>query len=293
MALLDDLKFKFNNLDAFGKIIAINAIVFIIDLLLTSLFKLGNVMGYFKLPSDLSEFIVQPWSIITYGFLHSGFLHIIFNMLLLYYLSRLAINLFRQKMVLNIYFLGIICGGLAYLLVANLWPTDFFGTRGILIGASAGVSALLLFVAAYMPNSEIRLFNMFTVKWKHIAMVFIGYDLFKMLMGFNQGGYVSHFGGYLLGYVYAVQLQKGTDIGKGFERLADSFANLFKPKSKLKTVHKKPRSQSRSSASQTKSDSKTLDKQKQIDAILDKISKSGYDSLTAKEKEFLFKAGKD
>jgi hypothetical protein len=196
-------------------------------------------------------------------------------------------------MVLNIYFLGIIFGGTAYLLVSNFWPNDFFGTRGYLVGASAGVSALLFFVAAYMPNTEIRLFNAFTVKWKYIAMFFIGYDLFKMLLGMNQGGYVSHFGGYLLGYLYAVQLQKGNDIGSGFEKLADSFVALFKPKSQLKTVHKRSRPKSRSNSKRTKSDSSALDKQKQIDAILDKISKSGYDSLTAKEKEFLFKAGKD
>jgi hypothetical protein len=195
-------------------------------------------------------------------------------------------------MIVNIYLLGIICGGFAYLLVANLIPTDFFGAKGILIGASAGVSALLLFVAAYMPDTQIRLFNTFNVKWKHIAMVIAGLDLFRMLLGFNQGGYVAHFGGYVLGYFYAVNLQKGNDIGKGFESIMDRFVGLFKSKSNLKTVHRTAKSKATNST-KNKTELNSLDKQKKIDSILDKISKSGYESLSAKEKEFLFKVGKD
>ena len=290
MSTIDDLKYKFKNLDVFSKIIAINVIVFIIGLIFKSLLRF-NLFSYFELPSDIMDFLFQPWSLITYGFLHNGLLHLAFNMLFLYYLSRVTTNLFRQKMVLNIYFLGIIFGGLAYLAVANLVPLNFFNASGVLVGASAGVSALLLFVAAYMPNSEIRLFNSFNVKWKHIAMVIVGLDVFRMSLGLNQGGYVAHFGGYLLGYVYATKLVKGTDIGKGFERTMDSFMNLFKPKSNLKTVHKN-KSKS-TTARKTKNPSEALDKQKKIDTILDKISKSGYESLTAEEKAFLFKVGKD
>ena len=290
MSAIEDLKYKFKNLDVFGKIIAINVVVFFIGLIFKSLFRF-NLLAYFELPSDIMDFIMQPWSLITYGFLHNGLLHLAFNMLFLYYLSRVTTNLFRQKMVLNIYFLGIIFGGLAYLAVANLVPLNVFKASGVLVGSSAGVSALLLFVAAYMPNTEIRLFNSFNVKWKHIAMVIVGLDLFRLSLGLNQGGYVAHFGGYLLGYIYATKLAKGTDIGKGFERTMDSFMNLFKPKSNLKTVHKN-KSKS-TTTSKTKNPSDALDKQKKIDLILDKISKSGYESLTADEKAFLFKVGKD
>ncbi|WP_179336286.1 rhomboid family intramembrane serine protease [Winogradskyella costae] len=290
MGTIQDLKYKFKNLDVFGKIIAINIIVFFIGLIFKSLLRF-NLFSYFELPLDILDFIMQPWSLITYGFLHNGLLHLAFNMLFLYYLSRITTNLFRDKMVLNIYFLGIIFGGLAYLAVANLMPSNVFNTSGVLVGASAGVSALLLFVAAYMPNSEIRLFNSFNVKWKYIAMVIVGLDLFRMSLGLNQGGYVAHFGGYLLGYIYATKLLKGTDIGKGFERTMDSFMNLFKPKSNLKTVHKNKTKST--AAKKTKNSSDALDKQKKIDTILDKISKSGYESLTADEKSFLFKVGKD
>lgn len=290
MSTFQDLKYKFNTLDVFGKIIAINVVVFIIALIFKSLLRF-DVFSYFELPSGIMDFIFQPWSIITYGFLHSGLLHLAFNMLFLYYLSRVTTNLFRPKMILNVYFLGIISGGLAYLAFTNLMPTSFFAGKGVLVGASAGVCALLIFVAAYMPNSEIRLFNAFNVKWKHMAMVFIGLDVFRLMLGLNQGGYIAHFGGYLLGYIYATKLLKGTDIGTGFERTMDSFMSWFKPKSNLKTVHKT--TSKRTSASKAKTPSDALNKQKKIDAILDKISKSGYESLTADEKAFLFKAGKD
>lgn len=291
MSVLQDLKYKFNNLNAFGKLIAINVIVFILNLLLTALFRLGSLMSYFELPSNFMDFILQPWSIISYSFLHAGFFHLVFNMLLLFYLSRVTLNIFRVKMMLNVYFLGVIFGGLAYLSIANLWPNDFFGAGGVLVGASAGVCALLAFVATYMPNTEIRLFNAFNVKWKYIAIGFVSLDLLRLLLGLNQGGYISHLGGYILGYIYASQLAKGQDIGAGFERLMDSFMSLFKPKSTLKTVHRK-KGQS-GYANKTKKEFDTFNKQKKIDMILDKISKSGYESLTEAEKKFLFEAGKD
>jgi ABC-type transport system involved in cytochrome bd biosynthesis fused ATPase/permease subunit len=141
-----------------------------------------------------------------------------------------------------------------------------------------------------MPDTQIRLFNTFNVKWKHIAMVIVGLDLFRLLLGFNQGGYIAHFGGYILGYFYATRLQKGTDIGLGFERLIDRVVSLFSSKSNLKTVYRKK--SKNSNAENNKKAFNTTDKQKKIDAILDKISKSGYESLTGEEKEFLFKVGK-
>ncbi|MBU2929512.1 rhomboid family protein [Winogradskyella psychrotolerans] len=289
MSTVNDLKYKFRNLDAFGKIIAINVVVFIIGLIFKSLLRF-NLFAYFELPSGIMDFLFQPWSLITYGFLHNGLFHLAFNMLFLYYLSRMTTNLFRQKMVLNIYFLGIIFGGLAYLAFENLIPISSYGVNGSLVGASAGVSALLLFVAAYMPNTEIRLFNAFNVKWKHIAMVIVGLDLFRLMLGLNQGGYIAHFGGYLLGYIYATKLLKGTDIGTGFERSMDTVMSWFKPKSNLKTVYRKP--EKKTYAGKTKDEFNTFNNQKKIDLILDKISKSGYESLTAEEKEFLFKTGK-
>ncbi|MCB0398850.1 MAG: rhomboid family intramembrane serine protease [Winogradskyella sp.] len=291
MTTIESLKYRYNNLDVFGKIITINVIVYIVDVVLTSLFRV-NVVKYFVMPSGFGDFILQPWSLISYGFLHSGFLHLLFNMLFLFYLSRAASNLFRTKMVLNIYLLGIISGGLAYLAVSNIIPTNFFGTKnGFMVGASAGVSALLMFIAIYMPKSEIRLFNTFNVKWMHIAIFFVVMDVFRLMLGINQGGYVAHIGGYILGYYYATQLVKGKDIGVGFERVMDSIVSWFKPKSNLKTVHRTSKASSRKSSNSKSSDKS--DKQKKIDIILDKISKSGYNSLSSEEKAFLFDASKD
>ncbi|MEM9679430.1 MAG: rhomboid family intramembrane serine protease [Bacteroidota bacterium] len=291
MGAFQDLKYKFNNLDVFGKIIAINVIIFVINLILHNLLRITFLTSYFTIPSEFNDFIFQPWSIITYGFLHNSIWHVLFNMLFLFYLSRVLLNLLNAKMVLNIYFLGIIFGGLAYLAFRNLMPASYFEVRGILLGASAGVAALLVFVGTYLPDAQIRLFGSFNVKWKHIAIFFVCLDLIRLVLGLNQGGYMAHMGGYLLGYVYAFRLQKGRDIGEGFGRLMDGFANLFKPKSTLKTVHKKRGKGS--VAGHKKEEFKQYNKQKQIDLILDKISKSGYDSLTEEEKEFLFKAGKD
>ncbi|WP_299118125.1 rhomboid family intramembrane serine protease [uncultured Winogradskyella sp.] len=289
MSTFQDLKYKYNSLNTFGKIIVANGIVFIAIILLRVL-KLGAISRFFVLSSDFGDFIWQPWSIITYSFIHVDLWHLLFNMLFLFYLSRITVNLFRPKLVLNVYFLGVIIGGVLYMSIASLWPTDFFGAGGTLRGASAGVAALLLFVATYMPESEIRPFNLFNIKWKYIALIFIGLDVFRMLLGLNSGGYVSHIGGYLLGFYYAKKLLEGKDIGSGFERFVDRFMNLFKPKSNLKTVHRK--NQKSDYAGKTKTEFDTFNKQKQIDIILDKISKSGYESLTAEEKEFLFKAGK-
>ncbi|WP_296312700.1 rhomboid family protein [Winogradskyella sp. UBA3174] len=291
MSSIKDFKYKFYKLDAFGKIIAITTVVFILDLVLSSLLRL-NFIKYFVLPSGFMDFIVQPWSLITYGFIHSGIWHLLFNMLFLYYLSRIASNLFRTKMILNVYFLGIIVGGLFYLAVANVLPPSFLEVEnGILVGASAGISALLVFVALYMPNSEIRLFNVFNVKWKYIALFFIGFDVIRIFMGINQGGYIAHLGGYILGYFYATKLKEGKDIGVGFERAMDSVTGWFKPKSNLKTVYRKKIKEE--FAGKTKQEFNTFNNQKKIDLILDKISKSGYESLTSEEKEFLFKAGKN
>ncbi|WP_111683737.1 rhomboid family intramembrane serine protease [Winogradskyella tangerina] len=289
MNTFQNLKYKYNNLNVFGKIITVNIIIFLLSVLLKRILKLG-IVGYFELPPDFGDFIFQPWSLITYGFLHSGIWHVVFNMLFLFYLTNTACNLFRTKMVLNIYLLGIICGGLAFLSVANILPFVIpVSGYGNLVGASAGVAALLMFIAVYMPDSQIRLFNTFNVKWMHIAIFFLTIDVIRLVSGMNQGGVVAHMGGYLLGYAYALNLKKGKDIGTSFERLMDSVASWFKPKSKLKTVHKtRP---TKTTINQKQKD--TSDKQKQIDAILDKISKSGYDSLTAKEKKFLFEASKE
>lgn len=280
MTLTDDIKGKLKRLNVLEKIIAINVVIFVLGLL----FK--PVIGWLELPSNIGDFILQPWSIVTYAFAHYDFLHILFNMIWLYVIGQWFLNLFNPKLALNIYFLGAICGGLLYLLAHALFP-DLLGNSR-LVGASASVRALLIFLCAYMPNHGMRFFT-FNLKLWYIGVAIVVIDLFG-LFGYNTGGNLAHLGGVLLGYFYAKQLVKGNDIGKGFERFMDGFANMFKSSKKgpLKTVHKNKGKV----GGYTKADFNEFNNQKKIDVILDKISKSGYDSLTAEEKEFLFKAGK-
>jgi len=288
MTLSQDLKNKLSRLNVLEKIIAVNVVIYIIGLLLqlTQSIAPQSGLSWFELPSDFSDFIVKPWAIITYAFVHYDFLHILFNMLWLYVIGQLFLNLFNPKLALNIYFLGAIAGGLLFVTCYSLFP-QVFTTGNRLVGASAAVRALLIFLCAYMPNKEVRFFT-FNLKLWYFGLAIVVLDVIG-LFGMNSGGNLAHIGGALLGYYYAIQLRKGHDIGKGFERLMDGIGNYFKTSKKgpLKTVHKNKSKV----GGFAKGDFDQFNKQKKIDVILDKISKSGYDSLTAEEKEFLFKAG--
>lgn len=280
-SLNQDIKDKLSNLNVLEKIIAVNVVVFLLS------FIIKPFVSWLELPSDFSDFILQPWTIITYAFLHYDFIHILFNMLWLYFLGRMFLNLFSPKMALNIYFLGAISGGLLFMLCYTLFPS-VFGNYSKLLGASAAVRALLIFLCAYMPNQEMRIFT-FSLKLWYVGGAIVVLDVIG-LFGINAGGNLAHLGGAILGYFYAKQLTKGQDIGKGFERFMDSIVGLFKSSKRgpLKTVHKNKSKV----GGYSKADFSEFNNQKKIDVILDKISKSGYDSLTTEEKEFLFKAGK-
>ena len=288
-----DIQDKLKRLNVFEKLIIVNLVVFLLAALLRNVFNLG--LNWFELPSSFNDFIVQPWTIVTYAFVHYDFWHFLFNMLWLYFIGKMFLNLFNPKLGLNVYFLGAIVGGLLFLVGYNVLP-DLFPNSARLVGASAAVRALLIFLCAYLPNQEVRFFT-FNIKLWYIGAAIVIFDILGVVAGIkdpilgNAGGNLAHLGGALLGYFYAKQLLKGQDIGKGFEKIMDSLSSLFKnvSKSNLKTVHRK---KSGKVAGYTKAEFNEFNKQKKIDLILDKISKSGYDSLTAEEKEFLFKAGK-
>lgn len=282
-----DFQEKLRHLSALEKIIAVNVVVFLVGALLDLFVSNSGSLYWLELPKDFFEFLYKPWSIITYGFTHYGLFHLLFNMMVLYFVSRMMLNLFSPKLALNIYFLGIIIGGLFFLFAYNVFPQGYLKSVGALVGASAGVRALLIFLCAYMPQTEVRVI-FFNIKLWHLGIALVVFDVIG-LFGMNQGGNIAHLGGVVLGYFYAQQLTKGNDIGKGFEKMMDAISSLFTKtgRSPLKTVHKRT---SNNVAGHPKSDFKEFTKQKQIDLILDKISKSGYDSLTKEEKAFLFKA---
>lgn len=284
MDLVQDVKDKLGRLNVLEKLIAFNVAVYLLGLVWVSIFSTG--LNCLELPSDFLDFILQPWSIVTYAFVHYDFVHILFNMLWLYFIGKSFLSLFSAKMALNVYFLGAICGGLLYLLAYNLFPNLL--TRTQLVGASAAVRALLIFICAYLPNQEIKFFT-FKLKLWYIGVGIVLLDI-AGLFGDNTGGNLAHLGGAALGYFYAKQYLKGHDIGKGFERFMNAIFNMFKSSktAPLRTVHKNKSKV----GGYTKGEFNQFNHQKKIDVILDKISKSGYDSLTSEEKEFLFRAGK-
>ncbi|WP_108808512.1 rhomboid family protein [Aquimarina spinulae] len=289
----NNLSYQFKTANVIIKLIVINVALFLFATLGSWIFKTspGALMEWFVLPVDPGALIIQPWSMLTYSFLHFDFWHIFWNMLVLYWFGQYVLNLFTEKRFLTIYVLGAICGGLLFVLAYNLFPV-LNNTLAYLIGASAAVRAIMIFIAAYTPNSEVRIF-MFNIKLWQIGVFVVLSDLIQIPTSGNAGGLIAHLGGALFGYMYAIQLKKGNDIGAWFEKLMDGLGAMFTPKKKspLKTVHKSKthkRTPKKTVASATKTPN-----QKQIDAILDKISKSGYDSLTKEEKDFLFKAGKE
>ena len=287
-----NLQYQFANLGIAGKLIVVNVVVFLVNLLVPVLLQLpkDSVERWFWIPDNLTDFIGQPWSLVTYSFFHASFGHIFFNMLVLFFAARIFLNLFGNKRFINVYFLGVIMGGLLFLLVYTIFPGIDAGDSTIVIGASAGVRAVLIFICAYIPNREVRLI-FFNLKLWYLGVFLVSVDIMSIILNSNMGGNIAHIGGSLLGYAYANQLAKGTDIGAGFSKFLDGLGNFFKKKEKkapLKTVYRKNKH-----TGQSKDDYNKATRQRKIDAILDKISKSGYESLSKTEKDFLFKAGKE
>lgn len=284
------LRYQYARLNIAEKLIVINVAIFILNALMPFLLGLGRnaISRWFELPVDLMAFLSQPWSIVTYSFFHADFLHLFWNMLLLYFSARIFLNLLSGRQLTNVYFLGVILGGMLFVLSYNIFPV-FLGSNSAIIGASAGVTAVLIFICAYIPNQEVRVL-FFNIKLWYIGAFFVLFDLISIPAS-NSGGHLAHLGGALLGYVYARQLIKGNDIGEGFARLLDSLGGMFKPREKkapLKTVYRK-----KDKATGSNIDYDKENRQRKIDHILDKISKSGYESLSKAEKDFLFKAGKE
>ena len=277
------LKDKYDFLSISEKLILINVLCFFIPFILNTIlflfnFSFGNLITWFELSPKLEVLLFKPWTLVTYSFFHTRISHLFWNMLLLYYASSIFLNLFKKETFINTYFLGVIFGGILFVLSYLVFPV-FQGIFPSMIGASAGVMAVLIFVCTYTPETEIRLL-FFNVKLKYIGIALVAIDLVMIPYG-NAGGRISHLGGAILGYIYAKNLSQGTDIGYYFEKLWQYIVS-FPPKSHLKTVYK----------SKKKSSKDIKVDQREIDAILDKISNSGYESLTKNEKETLFNAGR-
>lgn len=265
-------------------LIAINVAIFLVFGLLSVgeyLFTKQNningfVLNYFAVPTHLPKLLYRFWTPFTYMFFHAGFFHILFNMLWLFWMGRIFEDFLNSKKLVFVYIAGGLAGALFYVLCYNVFPAYADVTfASVAVGASASVTAVLIACATLLPNYTIHLLLLGAVRLKWIALIYVVIDILSVT-GSNAGGYLSHIGGAIFGFVFIKALQNGNDWSKPFE-------NLFKPKPKLKVVSKNQPNKS----SFTKTD---VPNQAVIDGILDKISKNGYNNLTATEKETLFKA---
>ncbi len=299
--------YRFQTTGVTERLILVNVGVFVFFILLkifAFLFQsdgfVETLQNWLVVPSDLHKLVFRPWTVITYAFMHAGFWHILGNMLILYFSGRFFLTYFSPKQMLNYYFMGALAGALFFLLSYNIFPVFQQNRDFRLLGASAAVMAILVGVATYSPQMMIRFFIVNLKLW-WIAAFFVAKDLISIPIN-NPGGHIAHLGGAALGFFYSRQLVKGRDIGGWFERILDRIVGLFTPHQKAgKTPFKKVyRNKTKPTArrgayhsGQQHRSSSHKDKQEKIDAILDKISKNGYDSLSKEEKEFLFSVSED
>jgi membrane associated rhomboid family serine protease len=290
--MLDDLKNLFRGNNFIGKVIAINVIVFVVYNIVAQ-FSPGFVLfvtNWLSLPASLGSFILSPWTIITYMFLHDGFGHIFYNMLILYWFGRIFGDFMGQQRLTGLYFLGGIVGALLYIVVYNLlflsgdMSAEMLGLTHM-VGASAGVMAVVIAAGARFGDYEMSLILIGPVKLKYVALVlFITSTLFNFMSNF--GGNVAHIGGAVLGFMYVRQLAKGQDWAFWFNEKIEAGLKIFEKKPKMRVVNDDFKTSKTQTKSSTGNSSET---QAKTDAILDKISKSGYENLSKEEKEFLFK----
>ena len=296
--IIADLKETFRRGNTFIRLIYINVGIFVIGTLISVVLQLFNlsaagIFDLFALPASLHRFIIQPWSLLTYMFMHAGFLHILFNMLWLYWFGSLFLYFFSGKHLRGVYVLGGICGGLFYMAAYNIFP--YFSEvlpHATLVGASASVLAIVAATAYREPNYRVQLFLFGAVRLKYLALIVIGTDLLFITSN-NAGGHIAHIGGALFGFLFALRYKKGRDLTKGFNRIVDNLVLLFH--SRNKGDKRKHQNAGRTRYRNTDDEEYLRRRQEnvaEIDRILDKLKKSGYESLTTEEKKSLFDASK-
>lgn len=282
--IVQELKDTYRTGNSLIKLIFINSAVFILFRIVYVIYVFSNNAGIFpvtrwlSMPSIPVELMFKPWTIVTYMFYHEEIFHFIFNILNLYWFGKIFLIYFDEKKLVSIYLLGGFFGGLTYFVVYNLFPSIF--APGLLLGASASIIAIMMSVAFYAPNFRVNLLFIGEVKLIYIGIFSIILFIIQ-ITSINPGGNLAHLGGAFLGYLWATQQKKGNDIVSGFTRFLDAFFQLFKRR-KLKVSHKRP-------IDDFEYNKVKLLNQKEIDRILDKISKSGYDRLTKEEKDMLFR----
>jgi membrane associated rhomboid family serine protease len=296
MATFDNFRETFKRQNTLTQLILINVGVFLfIRILGVFLYLFGHenmeqiVLNALALPADPVLILRKPWTVVTYMFLHYDFFHILFNMLWLYWFGRIFLEYLNPKKLISVYLLGGLAGGLVYVLAYNIFPAFHeVMPQSVALGASAAVLAIVMAISFYVPNYTLYLMFIGPVKLKYIALVSVLIDVLSIKSG-NAGGHIAHLGGALFGFIYALQLQRGKDMSRGFNRFMDSLFSLFRRRRDLRVDYRKPPGRPETDMEYN---ARKAAEQHKIDEILEKISKKGYDGLTKEEKEILFRSGK-
>lgn len=296
-SIIEQLKYKYKNGDVMMRLIFINVAVFLLIQVIAVFCTLFNLsyeplVEYVAVPSNLHRLITRLWTPITYMFVHETILHLLFNMLWLYWFGNIFLQYFTGRTLGSLYILGGLSGALLFLLAFNTIPYYVQMGNGVMIGASAAVMAIVMGAAFYRPEVRLNLFLFGSIQIIYIALFVFVIDFLSLSKSTNPGGHIAHIGGALAGYIFAVQYRNGHDITAWLSRLMDGFFNIFKPRQKrkrqkpeMKVTHRKPESDS-------DYNHRKHQEQEQIDAILDKLKQSGYNSLSSEEKKKLFDASK-
>jgi membrane associated rhomboid family serine protease len=297
MSIWDEIKGSFRHGTSLTRLLYVNAIVFLIVKIIEVIGVLAakpamtpSVISFLAVPASIGALAEKPWTPVTYMFTHQGFIHIIFNMMWLWWFGKIFLSYLDQRKLVSLYIMGGLAGALLYIGVFNIFPA-FAGTVhvSVALGASASVMALVIATAVYIPDLELHLLFFGRIKLKYLALItFLITSVFDFSV--NTGGKIAHIGGALMGLGYGYELKNGKDIGAWLNKILDFFVTLLKPGKRLKVAYKKPKTDSEFRKAKTEYDYNKVkaERQKAIDHILDKISKGGYDSLTREEKEILF-----
>ncbi len=302
MSLKEDLRMQWRTGGGLVRLILVNVAVFVLMVLayLLLLPMGGNgpgavmlrdawVVQWLRSTADLGTLITRPWTVVTYMFLHLSLGHIFWNMIILWMSGRLFQDLLGGKRLIGNYILGGIVGLLVFVISSNL-TTPSGQPQPAVMGASAAVMSVLVGIASYRPTMVVHLLLIGPVKLMYVAAVVVLLDL----MGIGSGDGVAHeahIGGALYGFLAARQLAKGQDWSLNFMNAMEAIGRAFRPKQggRMKVAKKPGRNIYEQDAA---FNAQKNTEQARIDAILDKISRSGYDSLSKEEKDLLFKASK-
>jgi membrane associated rhomboid family serine protease len=300
--LFDDFRSEFSKPNnTLVQLILVNTIVFLVLLVAKIGFTMAQqggvydfVLAQVMIPGSITAFLHKPWTLLTYSFAHEDIFHILYNMLFLFWFGRLVDEYLGSRRLIGLYIMGGLAGGALYLAMYNLVP--YFHNQieaARMLGASAAAFSVAMGAATLLPNYTFHLLFFGPVRIKYIVFFFIVLSIAQSA-GPNAGGNLAHLGGAIMGFAYVKLLQNGTDLGRPIYWLVDSISNLTKPKPPVKVSYRQ-----RSNASTTTSTyasagsatpSATAPNQDEVDMILDKISRSGYESLTREEKQKLFRA---